>query len=90
MIAVKSLIQSDVFDAAACLDTPTETFFPAKSDDYTAPRAVCDECPLMTKQTCLELAMRAEKGTGPSGRAGMFGGLTPTQRSRLQKERDTA
>lgn len=90
MINVKSLIQDDVFEDAACLGAATNTFFPAKAEDYAAPRAVCAECPLKTQQTCLELAMRAEKGTGPSGRAGMFGGLTPTERSRLQQERDTA
>ena len=39
----------------------------------------------MTRQTCLELALHAEKGYGPAGRAGMFGGLTPTERSRLDR-----
>lgn len=90
MINLHSIIKDDVFNDAACLGTATETFFPAKADDYGPARATCAECPLMTQQTCLELAMHAEKGTGPSGRAGMFGGLTPTERSRLQRERDTA
>ena len=90
MITLHSIIKDDVFNDAACLGASADTFFPAKAEDYTAPRATCAECPLMTRETCLELAMHAEKGTGPSGRAGMFGGLTPTERSQLQQERDTA
>lgn len=88
MINLYSIIKDDVFNDAACLDAATNAFFPAKADDYAAPRAICAECPLMTRQTCLELALHAETGSGPSGRAGMFGGLTPTERSQLQKEVD--
>lgn len=88
MINLHSIIKDDVFNDAACLDAATNTFFPAKADDYGPARATCAECPLMTQQTCLALAMHAEKGVGPSGRAGMFGGLTPTQRTQLQQERD--
>lgn len=90
MINLHSIIKDDVFNDAACLDAATNTFFPAKADDYAAPRAICAECPLMTRQTCRDLAMHAETGYGPAGRAGMFGGLTPTERSRLQKEVDNA
>ena len=85
MINLHSIIKDDVFNDAACLDAATNTFFPVKADDYEAPRAICDECPLMTRQTCLELALHAEKGYSPAGRAGMFGGLTPTERNRLDR-----
>lgn len=88
MINLYSIIKDDVFNDAACLGAATNTFFPAKADDYGPARAKCAECPLMTRQTCLELALHAETGYGPAGRAGMFGGLTPTERSQLQKEVD--
>lgn len=88
MITLHSIIKDDVFNDAACLGAATNTFFPSNTVGYDAARATCAECPLMTKQSCLELAMHAEKGTGPSGRAGMFGGYTPTDRDQLQQERD--
>ena len=65
MINLHSIIKDDVFNDAACLDAATNTFFPAKADDYEAPRAICAECPLMTRQTCLDLAMHAENGLWP-------------------------
>ena len=89
MFALYSLIQNDVFAAAACRDTETEVFFPPTRQNYNAARAICDQCPLSTKQTCLDLAMRAEAGSGASGRDGMFGGLTPAQRADLARGTDS-
>lgn len=89
MFALYSLIQNDVFANATCKDTATETFFPPTKATYAEARPLCAACPLATKQTCLDLAMRAEDGSGPSGRYGMFGGLTPTERADLARERDS-
>lgn len=89
MFALYSLIQDDVFATAACRDADTELFFPPTKATYAEARPICASCPLATKQTCLTLAMRAEEGSGPSGRYGMFGGLTPAERADLARERDS-
>lgn len=89
MFALHTLIQDDVFADAACKEADTETFFPPTKATYAEARRLCAACPLATKQTCLGLAMQAEDGSGPSGRYGMFGGLTPTERAELAKAVDS-
>ena len=89
MFALHSLIQDDVFDDAACREASTDVFFPPTKATYAEARPLCAACPLATKQTCLDLAMRAEDGSGASNRYGMFGGLTPTERADLARERDS-
>lgn len=88
MFALYSLIQNDVFAEAACREASTEVFFPPTKSTYAEARPLCAACPLATKQTCLDLAMRAEAGSGASGRYGMFGGLTPAERADLAREVD--
>jgi hypothetical protein len=49
-------------------------------------RAACTQhCPV--RWLCLEWALQAEAGMGVSGRGGVWGGLTPTERDELWRER---
>lgn len=49
-----------------------------------AAKAVCAACPVSVK--CLEMALRAEAGTGYESRAGIYGGMTVQERMALGSE----
>jgi hypothetical protein len=49
-------------------------------------RAACTQYCLV-RSLCLEWALQAEAGMGVSGRGGVWGGLTPTERDELWRER---
>lgn len=62
-----------------------ETFFPgpgaAGHKDRTAAVAACRACPVV--RACAELALRLETGLATGYRFGIWGGLTPRERTRL-------
>lgn len=71
-------------DLAACDGQP-----PALWDDVTdAGRRVCAGCPVRSE--CLEAAMLFEADAEPGDRGGLWGALTPGDRTALQLFRDTA
>lgn len=49
-----------------------------------AAKTVCAACPVSVK--CLEMALRAEAGTGFESRAGIYGGMTVQERMALGSE----
>lgn len=67
-------------DRAICRSLDPDIFFPRTGDisgiDYA--RQICAGCPVV--QECLDAAMEAEHGTGKDSRAGVFGGLSSSQR----------
>ena len=67
-------------DRATCADMDPEIFFPRTGDlaGIEHARQICSFCPVI--QECLEMALEAECGAGKSYRAGVFGGLSPSQR----------
>lgn len=73
-------------DKAACKGVPHEVFFPdnpgGKEYVYNQARAFCDNCSV--REQCLAFALEFEQGK--RDRFGMFGGLSPRQRSLLDKE----
>lgn len=65
----------------ACAEHPTELWFPSgrgPSSDWDTPRAICDTC--QVRADCLAYALER------SIPHGMFGGLTPHERSKLTAE----
>ena len=62
---------------AACLDLPTEQFFPRPREPLEAPEwltRLCGGCPV--RQPCLALALRTNS-------RGLFAGTTTSERRRL-------
>ena len=71
---------------AACIGhDPTIWFPPPGAGEYERARHICERCPI--RERCLEVAMDWEARRGTKSRYGMFGGLTPDERSRLARER---
>ena len=69
-------------DRAACRGTPDVIFFPpGNKPSYHAAKQICDDCPV--RPTCLVDVMAYESGRTVDHRFGMWGGLTPGQRARL-------
>lgn len=58
------------------------------NDVYAEARTWCRACPVTRE--CLDYAMDVEHALGRSSRYGMYGGLTPGQRDRLQRLEDDA
>ena len=73
--------------SAACIGLGDE-FFPSEPSKaasvYAAARLVCEACPVKTE--CLADALDHERGLSASGRAGMWGGLSPEQRWKLDHQ----
>lgn len=72
---------------AACLGHNAELFDTELKDHNGAraarAKAVCDGCPVKT--ACLVWALEHEQGAPAAGRAGIWGGLTPTERAALTR-----
>ncbi len=66
-------------ERARCRDLDVEMFFPEKGRAARAAKRVCMECPVRAE--CLEYALRRRETEG------VWGGLTPTERRRLARER---
>ena len=71
------------WDHAACSGKPTEWWFTERT--YRKARQICQICPV--RQACLDDAMTIEAHTEHSGRWGLWGGLTPTERWELTDHR---
>ena len=73
---------------AACSSMPEEVadrvFFSTDPRDRRHAVGVCESCPV--REACLRMALDAERGTGVYERHGVFGGLTPIERFRMQRE----
>lgn len=73
---------------AACASIPQEivdqVFFSTDTRDRMYAKRVCGGCDVVEK--CLVMALDAERGTGLYERYGVFGGTTPVERFRMQKE----
>lgn len=67
---------------AACLGVAPSVFFssPTTSSTAAAAKRICSSCSVWLE--CLADALRLESGNGTM-RAGMFGGLTASERARL-------
>ena len=73
---------------AACSSMPEavadRVFFSADPRDRRYAVGVCGGCPV--REACLRMALDAERGTGVYERHGVFGGLTPIERFRMQRD----
>jgi WhiB family redox-sensing transcriptional regulator len=74
-------------DAAACLGTDTDAFFPAKGGSTRYAKRICRSCPVRAQ--CLEEALEwdAIQAGGP---AGIWGGKSPQERKAILRERKQA
>ncbi|WP_433893064.1 WhiB family transcriptional regulator [Streptomyces sp. CA-111067] len=76
---------------AACREVGAAFFFPSDEPEeqplYSTgrARAVCAGCPV--RSACLDDAMAREGTAGRHGRAGVWGGLSPSQRAALARAR---
>ena len=69
-------------DRAECRGTSEEIFFPpGRNPDYTAAQRICIGC--QVRPICLVDVMAYEHGRPVDHRHGVWGGLTPGQRARL-------
>lgn len=68
-------------DDAACRNADPDTFYPKRYDEelVAAARAVCGDCPVAV--ACLDYALAAHE------KHGMWGGLSPSERSRVRRKR---
>ena len=73
---------------AACSSLPgdvaDQVFFSTDARDRRYAKRVCGGCPV--REACLRMALDAERGTGVYERHGVFGGLTPIERFRMQRD----
>jgi hypothetical protein len=80
----------DIYRACAdySLDEIDAVWYGTQIQDQRYAVRVCrTECPMRTRNACLEVAMDAERTTSRHHRYGVFGGLTPTDRAALAKVR---
>ncbi len=56
------------------------------TSDHKAAIRICKRCPVQVD--CLEYALALEANEGRSGRSGIYGGMTPPQRLKIQQQRD--
>jgi len=65
-----------------CQSAPEE-WYPDRGDEAMAARTLCRHCPVIRE--CLEYALKLERGRKRQHRHGIWGGLTPAQRDRLDR-----
>lgn len=70
---------SDWTHAAACRNHPTVRWFPTRGESSAPAKRICATCPVLID--CLDDALAAERH---SDRYGIFGGLTPRERSEIE------
>lgn len=85
---------SERMAAAPCRQSDPDLSFPNGSGklsvQHEQAKADCARCPLALREECLEIAMRSEGNTAGATRYGVFGGMDPTERAALAKERQAA
>jgi WhiB family redox-sensing transcriptional regulator len=69
----------EVFDGALCAQTDPEAFHPERGESASPAKRVCMVCPARAR--CLEWALQ----TGQ--RDGIWGGLSPIERRRINVQR---
>lgn len=76
-------------DQAACVGLDPDIFFPRTGDisGIEQARQICSGCPVAAE--CLNEAMTVEHGTCKDSRAGVFGGLSSSQRYNLYRSTTT-
>lgn len=81
-------LADDWVDESLCAQVDPELFFPdtkgqnaTQAHQYDAARSICQQCPVARQ--CLDAAMESEHSASVYYRFGMFGGLTPVERSDL-------
>jgi len=91
------LANADTFADAPCTDAHPEDFFRYDRETHASfnqrlPLALnaCRQCPIATKQRCLDIAMDAEGDAPGDLRHGIFGGLQPHERARLARKQREA
>ena len=75
---------------AACSSMPEavadRVFFSTDPRDRRYAVGVCGGCPVRVREACLQMALDAERGTGLYERHGVFGGTTPGERLKIERE----
>ena len=69
---------------AACASVPTEIFYPPKGQESLA-LEVCASCPV--RKECLDYAIEYEGSSVIDDRHGIFGGMTPKERTSEYRRR---
>lgn len=67
------------------VEAADQIFFSSNRTDLKYAARICRSCPLMAD--CLEMAMSGEEGLPASHRHGVFGGMIPSDRYRLEMTR---
>lgn len=76
--------RSPWLNKAACAEVEPEVFFHSVgANPFGLAFAICRDCPV--RGECLDAAMSAEAGVDVRRRFGMFGGMTPGDRMRLER-----
>lgn len=71
--------KADWRDFALCAETDPESFFPEKGGSTRDAKRTCRSCEVRAE--CLEYALETDE------RFGIYGGLSPEQRRRIQRQR---
>lgn len=72
-------------EAATCRSIGTSVFYPEIGETWTEAIKVCQtSCPVRLQ--CLDYAMRCEIGAAVQQRHGVYGGLKPYARRKLEAE----
>lgn len=74
--------QPDWFGDAACAETDPDAFFPDQGEPTRAAKRICRGCAVIDE--CLIYALRME-ASHDSHRYGVWGGLSPNERSTLMR-----
>lgn len=75
---------ADWHDLAACAEIGTDPFFPEKGEPTAPAKRVCMSCEVRAE--CLAGAMQAERGMGRYSRHGIWGGQSPHQRWKAERD----
>ena len=67
-------------------DVADQVFFSTDPRDRRYAVGVCGGCPVRVREACLQMALDAERGTGLYERHGVFGGTTPGERLKIERE----
>lgn len=83
MHTLLSLTIPQWMERAACANASPDIFFPSAGESLRPARIVCMRCTV--KAECLAYALDAEGDTARASRFGIYAGLSPEQRAKLQR-----